>query len=103
MGRIAEQSDTQSILAVQLRRAAASNPAAYNLMSLSNYFTSKTISVGSLVRPYPQMNGLSLYQPLGQSHFQEVLASLNRRYSNGLTLMASSQINALALGHLNIA
>jgi hypothetical protein len=72
---------------------AASNPAAYNLMSLSNYFTSKNISVGSLVRAYPQMSGLSLYQPLGQSHFQEILINLNRRYSNGLTVMATLQIN----------
>jgi hypothetical protein len=72
---------------------AASNPAAYNLMSLNNYFTQSTISISNLVRANPQMGGLSLNQSLGKSHFQEVLVSLTRRYSRGLTLMASIQFN----------
>jgi hypothetical protein len=72
---------------------ATSNPAAYSHMSQAGMFKAKTATVGSLVRGYAQMGGLNLYQPLGQSHFQEILFNLTRRYSNGLTLMASFQIN----------
>lgn len=72
---------------------ATSNPAAYGQMSNANMYKSNSTTVGSLVRAYPQMGGLQLQQPLGQSHFQEILFNLTRRYSNGLTLMASFQIN----------
>jgi hypothetical protein len=72
---------------------ATSNPAAYSHMSQAGMFKSPTATLGSLVNAYPQMGGLNLQQPLGQSHFQEILFNLTRRYSNGLTLMASFQIN----------
>jgi Carboxypeptidase regulatory-like domain/TonB dependent receptor len=72
---------------------ASSNPAAYNLMSLSNYYTQQQIPVSNLVQAYPQMSGLSLNQSLGETHFQEALVTLTRRYSRGLTLMASVQFN----------
>jgi hypothetical protein len=72
---------------------ASSNSAAYNMMSLNSYFTQQQISISNLVRAYPQMNGLTLWQPLGESHFQEALITLTRRYSRGLTLMASIQFN----------
>jgi hypothetical protein len=72
---------------------AASNPAAYNLMSLNTFFTQTTIPISTLVTAYPHMNGLSLNQSLGKSHFQELLVSLTRRYSHGLTVMASFQFN----------
>ena len=72
---------------------ASSNPAAYNMMSLNSFFTSPAASIGSLVRPYQQLNGLNLNEALGQSHFQEVLITINHRYNHGLTLMGSLQIN----------
>ncbi len=72
---------------------ASSNPGAYNMMSLNTYFTQQQIPISNLVRAYPQMNGLSLNRSLGETHFQEALISLTRRYSRGLTLMASIQFN----------
>lgn len=72
---------------------ASTNPAAYNLMSHNSFFTGPTTSVANLVRAEPQMGGLSLNQSLGQSHFQEVLINLTRRYTQGFTLMATFQIN----------
>ncbi len=62
-------------------------------MSHNSFFTQPMISIGGLVRDYPQMNGLSLNQSLGESHFQEILINLTRQYSRGLTLMASLQLN----------
>jgi hypothetical protein len=72
---------------------AASNPAAYNMMSLNPYFTQQLISIGNLVRANPQMSGLSFHQANGETHFQEALVTLTRRYSRGLTVMASIQFN----------
>ena len=72
---------------------AGSNPAAYSIISHSNYYTASTISVGSLVRAYPHMGGLSEYEPLGQSHFQEFLFHLTHRWSYGLSLMGSFEVN----------
>ncbi|MBT9332653.1 TonB-dependent receptor domain-containing protein [Paracidobacterium acidisoli] len=71
----------------------STNPAVYNMMSLNSYFTQQQIPVSDLVRAYPQMSGLSLNQSLGESHFQEVLITLTRRYSRGLTVMGSLQLN----------
>jgi len=72
---------------------ASSNPAAYKMMQLNSYFTQQQIPIANLVRAYPQMNGLLLNQSIGGSHFQEALITLTRRYSRGLTLMASIQFN----------
>ncbi|MGA8530102.1 MAG: TonB-dependent receptor, partial [Acidobacteriaceae bacterium] len=72
---------------------AASNPAAYNQMSLNSYFTQPLTSLSTLVTPYPQMSGLTEYEDLGKSHFQELLLNLTRRYSQGLTFMATLQVN----------
>jgi hypothetical protein len=72
---------------------AGSNPAAYSLMSLNSYYTQSLTSIGNLVRAYPQMGGLTIEQSLAKSHFQEILINLTRRYSRGLTLMATLQIN----------
>jgi hypothetical protein len=71
----------------------SSNPTVYNLMSLNSYFTQAQIPISDLVRADPQMSGLSLNQSLGESHFQELLITLTRRYSHGLTTMASLQFN----------
>lgn len=71
----------------------ASNPAAYSLMSLNSYFTQRLINLSNLVTPYPQMSGITEYQDLGKSHFQELLFNLTHRYSHGLTFMATFQVN----------
>jgi Carboxypeptidase regulatory-like domain len=72
---------------------AGANPAEYNLMSLNNFFTQAKTSVGSLVRAYPQMSGLTINQALAQSHFQQVVVSVTHRYSSGLTMVGSTQFN----------
>jgi hypothetical protein len=72
---------------------AQSNPAEYNRMTLNTFFTQSQIPLSSLVHPLPQMGGLTLNQDIGESHFQEILINLTRRYSHGLTLMATFQIN----------
>lgn len=72
---------------------ASSNSAIYSLMSHNSYFTAPIISLGNLVRAYPQMGGLTLNEGLGASHFEELLINLTRRYSLGLTFMATLQIN----------
>jgi hypothetical protein len=72
---------------------AGTNPAEHNLMSLNSFFTQAKTSVGSLVRAYPQMTGLTINQALAQSHFQQVAISVTHRYSSGLTLAASAQFN----------
>jgi hypothetical protein len=72
---------------------ATTDPAAYNLMVTNGFFTAQKINISDLVRAYPQMNGLTLNQSIGQSHFQELQLNLVERYSHGLTLMAALQIN----------
>jgi hypothetical protein len=63
------------------------------MMSLNSFFTAPKVSVGSLVRAYPQMNGLTINQAIGESHFQQILVNMTRRYSSGITLMGSVQFN----------
>jgi hypothetical protein len=70
----------------------STNPAAYNLMSHNGEYTSNTISLSTLVRAYPQMSGLSLNQPIGETKYQLVQFTVNHRYSQGLTLMGSLQL-----------
>jgi hypothetical protein len=72
---------------------ASSNPAAYNLMSLEGFFTSASTTVGNLVHANPQ-GGLSLYQSIGASKFQELQVNVNRRYKHGLTFMTAFQWNS---------
>jgi hypothetical protein len=72
---------------------ATSNPSAYSIMSHSTYYTSKTISVGNLVRNYPQQTGFTEDEPLGSSDFQEFLFHLTHRFSKGLSLTASFEVN----------
>jgi hypothetical protein len=72
---------------------AASNPAAYSLMSHASYYTSSTISLGNLIRAYPQMTGFTEEEPLGSSNFQEFLFHLTRRWAHGVSLTASLEVN----------
>lgn len=71
----------------------SSNPAAYNMMAHSSTFTNSTISLGTLVRPYPFMGGLSQETPIGESHFQEILVTATKRMSHGFDLTISYQKN----------
>jgi hypothetical protein len=70
----------------------SSNPAAYNLMTLNGEYAAQTISLSTLVRAYPQMSGLSLNQPIGETKYQLVEFIVNHRYSQGLSLMGSLQL-----------
>jgi hypothetical protein len=70
-----------------------SNPAAYNQMSHSGTFTNSTIALSNLVRPYPFMGGLSLVNPVGESHFHELLVTVTKRMSHGLDLTVAYQRN----------
>jgi hypothetical protein len=72
---------------------ASSNPAAYSVISHSNYYTGVNTTVGNLIRAYPQMGGLTENEPVGSSNFQEVLFHVTHRWSHGLTLMGSFEIN----------
>jgi Carboxypeptidase regulatory-like domain len=73
---------------------ASSDPAAYSIMSHSNYYTASTTALGNLVRAYPQMGpNWTEYEPLGSSDFQEFLFNLTHRWSHGFSLMGSFEIN----------
>ena len=72
---------------------ASSNPAAYSIISHSNYYTASTTALGNLVRAYPQMGGFSEYEPLGSSHFQEILFDVTHRWNHGISVTASFEIN----------
>jgi len=69
------------------------NPAAYNQMSHSGTFTNSTTAIGNLVRPYPFMGGLSEVNPIGQSHFQEILVTVTKRMSHGIDFTVAYQKN----------
>ena len=69
---------------------ATSNPAAYSIISHSNYYTAPTISVGSLVNSaYLQMSGFTEQEPIGATKYQEVLIDFTKRYSHGFTISAN--------------
>ncbi len=72
---------------------ATSDPVYYNLLTKSSYVNSKTIQLANLVRPYPQLAALRLYNSIGGSQFQEFQANASKRISNGLIANASYQKN----------
>lgn len=71
----------------------SSNPAAYNQMSHSGTFANATTAISNLVRPYPFMGGLSKQNPIGQSHFDELLVTATKRLSNGIDFNLAFQKN----------
>jgi len=71
----------------------SSNSAEYGMMALNSYFTQSQVTLASLVKTYPHMNGLTMYRSIAQSHFQQLLITYTRRYSNGLSIMATGQYN----------
>lgn len=63
----------------------AQNPALYNEMTTSGFYTSTTIRRHQLLRAYPHMNGLSnATAPLGQSQYHHVEMSLQQRAQFGV-------------------
>ena len=67
-----------------------SNPALYAYMSGLSFYTSKTIQVNQLLRPYPQMNGLNeLDAPLGRDRIKSLQLDFTKRFSQGLNINAS--------------
>jgi len=70
-----------------------SDPVYYNLLSKSTYITSPTIQVANLVRAYPQLNALRLYESVGTSQFQEFQANVSKRMSKGLVANVAYQKN----------
>lgn len=71
----------------------SSNPAAYIQMSHSSTYTNATTAISNLVRPYSYLGGLSAQNPLGQSHFQEILVTATKRMSHGLDFTVAFQKN----------
>ncbi|MFB3825531.1 MAG: carboxypeptidase regulatory-like domain-containing protein [Bryobacteraceae bacterium] len=68
---------------------AASNPLIYRDMGTQSFFTSSTIRKNQLLRPYPQMSGLtSEMAPLGEVRTDALEIAFERRFSKGLSLNA---------------
>jgi hypothetical protein len=62
----------------------SSNPALYSAISgVGSFFTSRTISKATLLRPYPSSN-YSLPYPIGQQRQTSFDVSFNHRFSRGL-------------------
>jgi Carboxypeptidase regulatory-like domain len=71
----------------------STNPAAYNQISHSSLYTNSTVALSSLVRQYPFMGGISEVNPIGQSHFNELLVTVKKRMAQGLDLNVAFQKN----------
>ena len=69
------------------------NTNAYTELSHQSRFASGTMSVGDLIRPYSYLGGLNIVDPIGQSHFQELQITVNKRLTEGLSLMVAYQKN----------
>jgi hypothetical protein len=67
---------------------AAENPALYADMNSQTFFTNSTISRAQLLKPYPQMTGLTQQMsPLGRVATNGVEATFNRRFTRGWNMM----------------
>jgi hypothetical protein len=66
----------------------ASNPTLYtNIINTAGFFTSKTIQVSQLIRPFQQSNGLTQSNfPAGLAKTNSLAFNVNRRFSQGFTL-----------------
>ncbi len=66
------------------------NPALYADMFGQNFFRNTTLSRGQLLKPFPQMTGLSQSMaPLGRVRTNGVELTFNRRFANGFTVYAT--------------
>jgi len=59
----------------------ASNPAVYNQIANLSTFSSKTISLSQLLKPYPWMTGLNAYTNLGLSRFNAMAIQYGHRFA----------------------
>ena len=67
-----------------------SDPVIYQALASRGFFTSSTIRKNQLLRPFPQMNGLSRsFTPLGESTNHSLEAVFQRRFTQGFTLNAA--------------
>jgi hypothetical protein len=66
-----------------------SDPVVYRDMSTNSFFTSSTIRKSQLLRPYPQVNGLTANSyPAGFVRTHSIELSLERRFAKGFNLNA---------------
>jgi hypothetical protein len=67
-----------------------SDPVLYQNMSTLGQFTSTTIARNRLLRPFPQMNGITnTTVPIGKSRTHALELNFNRRFAKGFNLNAS--------------
>jgi len=66
-----------------------SNPQLYQQMSTLGFFTGATIQKNSLLRPYPQVNGLNTTMYDGKAKNNSLQITFQRRLSKGLNLNAN--------------
>ncbi len=73
-----------------LSALATSNPALYAYLASNSFFTASTTTKAQLLKPYPQMSGVTLSLPsLGAVRTHQLDINLQRRFSRGLSLNAS--------------
>ncbi|MCC7497629.1 MAG: carboxypeptidase regulatory-like domain-containing protein [Bryobacterales bacterium] len=66
-----------------------SNPLLWKYMTTSTtYFMTPTIQKNALLRPYPQMGGITLKDPVGAAKVHQLNLRLDRRFSKGLQFTA---------------
>lgn len=67
-----------------------SNPVVYADMNSQGFFTNANISKSQLLRPYPNMNGLTNGRdPSGEQVYNHLEVTLNKRFSKGYAFQAS--------------
>jgi hypothetical protein len=72
----------------------ASNPTLYNRMAGSTFFTQQNVQRNRLLRDFPHINNLTYANlPLGHVKTHTLEISVNRRYANGLSGIASVSFN----------
>jgi hypothetical protein len=66
-----------------------SNPVLYADMAANSFFSGSNIQKNKLLRPYPQMNGIVLTVPTGETKTHELNLSFDRRMAKGLSFSAA--------------
>ncbi len=67
----------------------ASNPLLYQALASRSFFTSPTIRKNQLLRPFPEMNGLTESGPFGATKGESFEGVFQRRFANGFTINAN--------------
>ena len=66
-----------------------SSPVLYQALASRSFFTSPTIRKNQLLRPFPQMNGLTESGPFGATKGESVEGVFQRRFAQGFTVNAN--------------